>query len=143
MIWFAQPMTILMGIISALALWSAPSITYAQQQELATSGKASFQLYCASCHGREGKGDGPAMNLLTVKPANLTQISKRNNGTYPFWTVYRIIDGREDMKGHGDRDMPIWGAQFRAETGSGAAAQSQVRGRILELVYYLESIQTK
>ena len=49
------------------------------------------------------------MNLLTVKPANLTQINKRNNGTFPFWTVYRVIDGREDMKGHGDRDMPFGG----------------------------------
>ena len=143
MIWFTRLKTILVGIVSVVSLWGTPAMTYAQEQELATAGKPAFQQYCASCHGREAKGDGSAMNLLTVKPADLTQISKRNNGTFPFWKTYRVIDGREDVKGHGDRDMPIWGAQFRAETTSSATAQSQVRGRILELVYYLQSIQTK
>ena len=83
------------------------------------------------------------MNLLTVKPADLTQISKRNNGTFPFWKTYRVVDGREDIKGHGSRDMPIWAAEFRSETTSSPTAQTQERGRILELVYYLQSIQAK
>lgn len=141
--WFAKLISRLFVMIYIFVMWGVPNATHAQQQELAAAGKTSFQLYCASCHGREAKGDGPAMNLLTVKPADLTQINKWNKGTFPFWTIYRVIDGREDMKGHGDRDMPIWGAQFRAETGSSATAQSQVRGRILELVYYLESIQSQ
>jgi hypothetical protein len=83
------------------------------------------------------------MNLLTVKPADLTQISKRSNGTFPFWKTYRVIDGREEIKGHGNRDMPIWGAEFRSESTSNPTAQTQVRGRILELVYYLQSLQAK
>ncbi len=141
--WFTKSIARHFVLVSLLTMWGVPAVGNAQQQELSTAGKASFQLYCASCHGREAKGDGPAMNLLTVKPADLTQINKRNKGTFPFWTIYRVIDGREDMKGHGDRDMPILGAQFRAESGSGATTQSQVRGRILELVYYLESIQSK
>lgn len=124
-------------------LWETPGVTQAQEQEVAAAGKPVYDQYCASCHGREAKGDGPAMNLLTVKPADLTQISKRNNGTFPFWKIYRAVDGREDIKGHGSRDMPIWGAEFRSETTSSPAAQSQVRGRILELVYYLQSIQAK
>jgi hypothetical protein len=73
----------------------------------------------------------------------LTQISKRNNGTFPFWKIYRVIDGREETKGHGDRDMPIWGAEFRSEAATNAMVQTQVRGRILELVYYLQSLQAK
>jgi hypothetical protein len=70
-------------------------------------------------------------------------LSKKNNGTFPFWRVYGVIDGREEVKGHGTREMPIWGQEFRMQAGSSAMAQSQVRGRILELVYYLESIQVK
>ena len=54
-----------------------------------------------------------------------------------------MIDGREEIKGHGTSDMPIWGQVFRMEAGTSAMAQSQVRGRILELVHYLESIQAK
>jgi hypothetical protein len=70
-------------------------------------------------------------------------ISKKNNGTFPFWRIYGVIDGREEIKGHGSRNMPIWGAEFRSQAASSVTAQSQVRGRILELVYYLQSIQTK
>jgi mono/diheme cytochrome c family protein len=112
-------------------------------QEVASAGKPAFEQYCATCHGRDGKGMGASSNLLTIKPADLTMISQKNNGTFPFWRVYGIIDGREDVKGHGSREMPIWGAEFRGQAGSGAAVLSQVRGRILELVYYLESIQAK
>jgi hypothetical protein len=57
--------------------------------------------------------------------------------------VYGIIDGRNDIKAHGTRDMPIWGEEFRLQAGSSSIAQSEVRGRILELVYFLQSIQAK
>jgi mono/diheme cytochrome c family protein len=130
-------------MLSAAAVWMTPMVTHAQEQEVAAAGKPAFEQNCAVCHGREGKGDGPAMNLLTVKPADLTQISKRSNGAFPFWKTYRVIDGREEIKGHGSRDMPIWGAEFRSESASNPMAQTQVRGRILELVYYLQSIQAK
>jgi hypothetical protein len=80
---------------------------------------------------------------MTVKPANLTLLSKKNGDKFPFWHVYGVIDGREEVKGHGSRDMPIWGAEFLVQTGSANPAQSQVRGRIFELVYYLQSIQAK
>ena len=130
-------------LCSAALLWGVQTLTYAQEQEVAAAGKPVYERNCAVCHGREGKGDGPAMNLLTVKPADLTQISKLNNGTFPFWKTYRVIDGREEIKGHGNRDMPIWGAAFRSEATSNPTAQTQVRGRILELVYYLQSLQAK
>ncbi len=136
----------LKGVIAVLmvgCMWGTPRATQAQEQEVAAAGKPVYEHYCATCHGREAKGDGPAMNLLTVKPADLTQISKRNNGTFPFWKTYRVVDGREEIKGHGSRDMPIWGAEFRSATTSSPTAQTQVRGRILELVYYLQSIQAK
>ena len=132
-------------LLSVALLWGTPALVGAQTaaQEVAGAGKPAFELYCATCHGRDAKGGGPASNLLTVKPADLTMIRKKNDGTFPFWRVYGTIDGREDIKGHGTREMPIWGAEFRAQAGSSPVAQSQVRGRILELVYYLESIQAK
>ena len=140
---FTELMTRLIGMVSLLSLWGAPSVIYAQEQEVAAAGKPAYEQRCAVCHGREAKGDGPAMNLLTTKPADLTQISKRNNGTFPFWKIYRVIDGREDIKSHGTRDMPIWGDEFRADATAGALGQSRVRGTILEMVYYLQSIQAK
>src|SRR5215510_10143184 len=135
------------GVLATAFLWLTLGRGLAQQQEateekeVAAAGRPIYEQYCASCHGRGGKGDGGAISLLTIKPADLTQLSKRNGGTYPFWQVYGTIDGRKETKGHGTSDMPIWGQEFRQEAGGGALAQSQVRGRILELVYYLESIQ--
>jgi mono/diheme cytochrome c family protein len=131
------------SLIGTLLLGLIPGAGMAQQEEVAKAGRPAYEQSCAVCHGREGRGDGGAMNLLTVKPTDLTQLSKKNDGTFPFWRVYRVIDGREEIKGHGTRDMPLWGQEFRMQTGSSPMAESQVRGRILELVYYLESIQTK
>ncbi len=134
---------VFVGVTVATVLWLTPATGCAQQEEVAKAGRPTYEQYCAVCHGREGKGDGGAANLLTVKPADLTQLSKNNNGVFPFWRVYGIIDGRQEVKGHGTREMPFWGAEFRAEAGTNPAAQSQVRGRILELVYYLEFSQAK
>jgi mono/diheme cytochrome c family protein len=131
------------GLVLLLGLWLPTVPGWAQEQEVATAGKPAYDHHCAVCHGREGRGDGVVANLLTVKPADVTRLSKKNGGQFPFWQVYRVVDGREEIKGHGTRDMPIWGAVFRSETTSNSAAQTQVRGRILELVYYLQSIQAQ
>jgi mono/diheme cytochrome c family protein len=131
-------------LLSVGLLWVIPAPVGAQttaEQEVAIGGKLSFDQYCATCHGRDGKGGGVASNLLTIKPADLTMISKKNNGTFPFWRTYNVIDGRENVKGHGDREMPIWGTEFQMQAASSPTVQSQVRGRILELVYYLQSIR--
>lgn len=137
--WYAA----LGGVLTGALFWFCLGTSHAQEQEVSTAGKKVYEQNCMVCHGREGKGDGVAMSLLTVKPADLTTIAKRNGGEFPFWKVYGVIDGREDVKGHGTRDMPIWGAEFRSQAGPSPTAESQVRGRILELVYYLQSIQAK
>ena len=116
---------------------------FAQEQEVAAAGKPVYDRNCAVCHGPEGKGDGGAANVLTVKPADLTQISQRNGGNFPFWRVYGVIDGREEVKGHGTRDMPIWGEMFRQQEGGKPVDETQAMGRILVIVYYIQSIQEK
>jgi mono/diheme cytochrome c family protein len=135
-----------LALIATCVLWGLRAPVAAQpsaEQEVMAAGKPVYEQYCATCHGGDAKGGGVASNMLTVKPADLTMISKKNNGTFPFWRMYGVIDGREEIKGHGTREMPIWGAEFRLQAASNINAQSQVRGRILELVYYLQSIQAK
>jgi mono/diheme cytochrome c family protein len=115
----------------------------AQQEDIVAAGKREFHGHCAVCHGLGGKGESvmTTLNLLTVKPADLTQLRKKNTGQFPFWRVYRIIDGREDVKGHGTRAMPIWGKVFLQQEGDTLADETRAMGRILALVYYLQSIQ--
>ena len=70
-------------------------------------------------------------------------LSKKSGRMFPFRRVYGVIDGREEVKGHGSRDMPIWGQVFRSQAATSPVAESVVRGRILELVYYIQSLQSK
>ena len=79
-----------------------------------------------------------AEQLRVMRPANLATLKKRHGGQFPLWRTYRIIDGREEITGHGPRDMPIWGDWFRIIEGKNEDA---VRGRIWQLMYYIESIQ--
>ena len=36
------------------------------------AGAATYTLYCAVCHGNEGKGDGPGAAALNPKPADFS-----------------------------------------------------------------------
>ncbi len=110
-----------------------------------TIGSDEYRISCQNCHGEGGKGDGPMMELLTKKPSDLTTLAKNNEGEYPFVKIYQMIDGRVAVPGHGDREMPIWGARYAEEDyeryGTAFGAEDVVRGRILQLVYYIQSLQ--
>ena len=72
-------------------------------------------------------------------PPNLTEIARRNKGAFPAELVFKIIDGRQRVPGHGGPDMPVWGDAFMRS--SEAADENAVRYRIQALVDYLETIQ--
>jgi mono/diheme cytochrome c family protein len=71
-----------------------------------------YRAHCASCHGVEGKGDGPVAPALNTRLPDLTTIAQRNGGIFPASRVSKIISGDEIIAGHGSRDMPIWGPIF-------------------------------
>jgi len=107
-------------------------------------GSEEFRVSCGSCHGVGGKGDGNMAQFLTKKPTDLTTIAKKTgDGKYPFLRVFQVIDGRAVVAGHGDRAMPVWGDRYKKEaTKYGAFGnETAVRGRVLELVYYIQAIQ--
>ena len=135
----------LLTLMMAILLWVISDTAVAQQEEMVAVGKHEFRGHCAVCHGLGGKGESviTTLNLLTVRPTDLTQLSKKNKGQFPFWQVYRIIDGREEVKGHGTRDMPIWGDVFSQQEGGKLADETRAIGRILAIVHYIESIQEK
>ncbi len=108
------------------------------------TGSDEFRISCASCHGVGGKGDGQMAPILTLKPADLTILTKNNQGEFPETRVYGIIDGREAFYGHGDRAMPVWGIRYLLEHAlryGGDNSEQVVRARITKLVNYIRSIQ--
>ncbi len=113
-----------------------------------TSGGREFRRYCGSCHGANGKGDGPVAAALVKKPPDLTVLAKNSGGKFPEEHVTGIIDGSEVVAAHGSREMPIWGVQFRfplTSEGGGAPfrTKAEVDRRIKFLVDYIKSIQEK
>ena len=108
---------------------------------LAEMGAPLFLNYCAACHGREGRGDGPATKALVKRPADLTQIAARRGGAFPNGEIGRFIDGRFDLPAHGSREMPVWGQHFGADVPDAGVGESIARGNIASLLEYLKSIQ--
>lgn len=103
------------------------------------SGTATFRAYCTSCHGVGGHGNGPAASALKTAPPDLTLISKRAGGTFPFGEVKGKITGDDVVAAHGSRDMPTWGPLFNAVDTSKSVAEL----RLTNLIKYLEQIQAK
>lgn len=131
--------------IAMLFLAGSAGLSLAREDQILTRGQLHYQRYCSVCHGEQGKGTGPLAEYLKLAPTDLTQISKKNGGQFPFWRVYRIVDGREEVRGHGTRAMPIWGDEIRMDEKK-ALPQFQedlVAGRIWQMISYLESIQEK
>lgn len=105
----------------------------------AASGEQMFKTYCATCHGLDGRGTGPAAAALKKAPANLTELTERNSGKFPEMKVFNTIKGDSEVSAHGSKDMPVWGDLFPSVSSS----QGEVQLRISNLTAYLKSIQTK
>ena len=105
-----------------------------------SSGKEMYNAYCASCHGLDGKGDGPAAPALKMPATNLTTLAGKNGGAFPTAHVAAVIQGDAMTAAHGSKDMPVWGPIFLL---IGGHSPAQVQLRIRNLTRYLESIQAK
>lgn len=134
-------------LFSAILAIGAVSTAHAQDSDVA-AGAAEYKVACFQCHGESGKGDGPMAQFLTIKPTDLTLLAKKNNGKFPFREVFQTIDGRAGLKAHGVGPMPIWGERYTAQSSVSLiepyktwTAEPFVRARILELTFYLQSIQ--
>lgn len=129
-------------MIARLALFcllAAPAL--AQDADI---GRAHFYTHCATCHGLEGRGDGPMAGVLTIPPTNLTELSAQNGGTFPLIRVVKRIDGRDPLVAHGS-PMPVFGGFFE---GSFDVAMKAPSGQpilasppVVDLVAYLLEIQ--
>ena len=107
------------------------------------SGQQTYMVYCAVCHGTDGKGGGPATPALKDQVPDLTTLALRHNGKYPATYVASVLRfGVQGNPAHGSPDMPIWGPILR-DTGTTRSGKSNETTRIADLNHYLESLQVK
>ena len=132
------------GVLAALALIASGSPAAAQRQTTprlildSIAGKDSFEFYCAPCHGKTGKGDGPIATALKTRPADLSRLSRANGGAFPRARVLAIVTGTgPDVVAHGSSDMPVWRPIFHALDPSAP----RLKLRIENIVAHLERLQ--
>jgi mono/diheme cytochrome c family protein len=111
-------------------------------------GQREYMANCASCHGADGKGQGPTAMFLNKSPTNLTVLAKNNGGILPAARLYESIDGTATIAGHGTREMPTWGFDYRVKAAeyymdTPYNPEVYVRGKILSLIDYISRIQVK
>lgn len=101
----------------------------------AAAGEVIYFRYCAACHGKSLKGDGPVASGLVKKPIDLTVLARKNNGVFPIDKVMAMIDGRQSNRMHGTPDMPVWGEIFALTTGTDAPTADLAVKRIAHYVW--------
>lgn len=129
---------------SAVAFLSFFSLVIACASELgpAPEGREVYLSHCASCHGVDGKGNGPIASSLRTPPSDLTTIALRYGGFHES-EVAAAIDGRRTVAAHGPRGMPVWGTVFETELEREPHSVRTGLLRTFELVEYLRSMQER
>lgn len=138
--------TYLRSTIFLACVATSISATAQEKSRRPDPGQYEFQTNCASCHGASGKGDGPISAQLKTPPPDLTVLAKKNGGVFPFAKVYDMIEGA-DVASHGNREMPVWGWEYKVQAGEysldTSTSREAVQRRILTLLEYLNQLQGK
>ncbi len=94
-------------------------------------GAALYQRYCASCHGIEGRGDGPVAAALSPPPPDLTKLQSTEG------ELVKQIDGRRTARAHGTAAMPVWGEVFEQSSVVERGNFLPTLGRTMALTEYV------
>jgi len=112
-------------------------------------GAADYKNFCAACHGKDARGNGPAAMELKTAPPSLRKLARRL-GVFDVNEIVKIIDGRDMPRAHGTPEMPIWGSLFRfVAEASGTLtfdtedSEKDAQKHIVAVANYLKSIQEK
>src|ERR1700675_1519088 len=128
-------------VVCAAAAQNKPAVDKVPApRTIAASGKQTYMQYCASCHGIDARGEGPAAFVLKTPPPDLTTLAKRHDGKFPYEYVSDVLRFGTRILSHGSSDMPIWGPIFGSLDNYDEVA---VRKQIKDLSDYLASLQQK
>lgn len=104
-------------------------------------GELIYDELCASCHGSNATGNGPAAQRLQIEPSDLTRIAAVRAGLFPTDSVAAYIDGRLGTPQRGDSGMPDWGNLIASGVPSADERERRIDRAIDDVIAYLRSIQ--
>jgi mono/diheme cytochrome c family protein len=135
-----RPLNLLLIFVITLACSSqttkSPATSAQDQSETRAEGLRIYQHYCAACHGVDARGHGSAAVSLKRTLPDLTLISQKNGGKFPFQRTRDLIEGKKPT--HSDL-MPLWGPVFHEIESD----QDWGEVRLDAITRYIESIQQK
>ncbi|MGQ0815943.1 MAG: c-type cytochrome [Gemmatimonadota bacterium] len=123
----ASAMTAMIAVIALIAMTAMTA--HAQQDH---PGKATYEKWCAGCHGSDGKGAGEAAARMLPRPRDFVkaqyQIRTTRSGSLPTDAdIMRVID--EGMPGTA---MPGWKDALSSEERSNLVAYLKTFSRFFE-----------
>lgn len=136
--YLAFPCLLLTVFLAAATVTALPGAPQNPAGKAALNGQAIYEDYCAVCHARDGKGDGPTARALKTAPVDLTQISRQHSGKFPEADIRKLILGQDMMPSHGTEAMPVWGKIFTKMGDPNTLGQ-----RVDALLVYLRQIQAR
>src|SRR5690606_8093499 len=89
------------GIVKVSSAEFKPSVRLKTSPKLIADGKKLYQQHCLSCHGKDGRGDGPKAKDSAQMPMDL-RLAVRETEHFAFYTRYSYWDG----------SMPGWSREF-------------------------------
>jgi mono/diheme cytochrome c family protein len=129
------------SILSLAAMLSVSPLALSANDDV-SDGHRYFIQYCASCHGKDGLGNGPVAKSLSRQPANLRKLGDKYGMPLPAHRIAELIDGRDTIRAHGTRDMPVWGERLY-EVGQGEKGETGIGDVIAKIIAYLGTIQDR
>lgn len=121
-------------VVLALALAARPKVEQVTARvTISEDGAVLYAVYCASCHGDRGLGDGKAVPYLRLAVPDLTRIAERA-GKFDSETVLQTIIGKDRPAYH---EMPGLGAILA----SAYATPERERVALNNVVRHLEKMQ--
>lgn len=112
------------GLLLGAGLLATASAGWCNDQEI---GRQLYLENCAACHGKEGRGDGPGMGALPVKPTDHADAAAMSGHTDEY--LFNMI-AQGGMGVGRSPFMPAWGEQLSEE-------------QMTALVAYIRSLSAK
>jgi cytochrome c oxidase cbb3-type subunit III len=93
-------------LIVICAVVAVASTAFAQET---VPPKMTYMMFCATCHGESGKGNGPSGASLSTKPRNFTDCKLM--AAISDQTIFKVIKYGGAAAGL-SREMPGWAASL-------------------------------